>query len=49
MHMYADTCRGQKMVSDVLELELQVVMSCPTRVLEAKLRFSAREASIHYH
>lgn len=29
-HMYTGTCRGHKRVSNSLELEVQVVVSCET-------------------
>lgn len=29
-HMYTDTCRGHKRVSNSLELEVQAVVSCET-------------------
>ena len=35
---------GQKRESDLMELELQMVLSLPMLVLETKLGFSARRA-----
>lgn len=38
--------RGQKRVSDALQLELQMVVSCPLWVLETEIRFSAEPLMI---
>lgn len=49
MHMNAAVCRGQETLSDALELELQVVASCPTQVLGTKVGSSRRRASALSH
>lgn len=42
MHVAADFCGGQKRSSGSLEMELEVVVSCPVRVLETYLGSAAR-------
>lgn len=43
-HVCADDQRGQKRVLDLLVLELQAVVCCPTWVPETELRPSGRPA-----
>ena len=45
MHMCEGVHRSQKRVLDLLELELQAVVSCPTWILGTELRSSVRAAN----
>lgn len=47
-HVSGVSCRGQR-ASDTLELELQVLVSCPIRVLGTKLRSPAGAVSTLNH
>lgn len=49
MHVNVGTCRHQETVSDVLEMELQAAVNCPTWVLETKVGSSGRKASALSH
>lgn len=44
-HLYVDGCGNQKAAFNTLELELQVVESHPTWVLETKLKSSEGASS----
>lgn len=45
----ADVYGGQRKVSDSLDLKLQVVVSCLTRVLGNKLKSCVKAALLTYH
>lgn len=49
VHMCAGPHRGPRVVLEPQELESQVVEGHPTSMLEAKLQFSAGEASLLTH
>lgn len=45
-HVNADTNKGQKKLSDPLEVEFQTMVSCLSWKLGTKLWFSAKAASV---
>lgn len=47
--MSADSSGSQKRGSDALEMELEVVLSHPTRVTENELRSSVKASCTHTH
>lgn len=47
--MLVGTPEGQKRVSGLRELELQVIVSCQIRVLGLKLQYAPRTASAPNH
>lgn len=49
LHLYGDACGGQKRPSDTLQLELQVFLSHPMWVLEARLGPSVKAASVRVY
>lgn len=45
LYMSGGVHRGQKRILHTLELELDVLVTCPTLALAAELRYSARTAA----